>query len=153
TDGTTTNSVSNLFWSTDNDAIATVSSSGLVTGVGPGTATITAASGSVSGTATVTVSVGNITSIMIRTNPQGQSTVKAGDQLQFQALATTSGGQTNLDVTNSVQWNVQEGSATGCCSISSTGLLTTMSGITGPVTVTAQDRLSGTTGQLAITIQ
>lgn len=42
-------------WTSSNNAVATVSASGLVTGVGAGTATIAATSGSVSGTATVTV--------------------------------------------------------------------------------------------------
>jgi uncharacterized protein YjdB len=44
-----------ITWTTSAAAVATVSSSGVVTGVGPGTAIITAASGGVSGTATVTV--------------------------------------------------------------------------------------------------
>lgn len=42
-------------WSSSNDAVATVSDSGLVTAVASGTATVTAASGSAKGTATVTV--------------------------------------------------------------------------------------------------
>jgi hypothetical protein len=42
-------------WSTSNAAVATVSASGLVTGVAAGTATIRAASGSASGASTVTV--------------------------------------------------------------------------------------------------
>ena len=44
-------------WSTGNSGVATVSSSGLVTGVAAGTVTITAATGGKSGTATVTVTV------------------------------------------------------------------------------------------------
>lgn len=45
-----------VLWSSSNTAVATVSSSGLVTGVGNGSCTITATSGSVSATCTVTVS-------------------------------------------------------------------------------------------------
>ena len=44
-------------WSTSNTTIASVSNAGLVTGVGEGTATITATIGGVSGTASVTVTV------------------------------------------------------------------------------------------------
>jgi hypothetical protein len=44
-----------LAWSTSDPGIATVSSSGLVGGVGAGSATITATSGTVNGTASVTV--------------------------------------------------------------------------------------------------
>lgn len=43
-------------WSSSNTAVATVSSSGLVTGVGNGTATITASAGDMSATCTATVS-------------------------------------------------------------------------------------------------
>ena len=42
-------------WTSSSDAIATVSAAGLVTGVAPGTATITATSNGKTGTATVTV--------------------------------------------------------------------------------------------------
>ena len=42
-------------WESDDDAVATVDGSGLVKGVGEGTATITASSGSAQGTATITV--------------------------------------------------------------------------------------------------
>ena len=42
-------------WSSSSDAIATVSQAGVVTGVTPGTATITATSNGKTGTATVTV--------------------------------------------------------------------------------------------------
>jgi len=43
-------------WTSSSDAIATVSASGLVTGVAPGTATITATSNGKTGTATLTIS-------------------------------------------------------------------------------------------------
>jgi acid phosphatase type 7 len=46
---------SSFTWSTSNAAVATVSASGLVTGVAAGTATIRASSGGVIGTSTVTV--------------------------------------------------------------------------------------------------
>ena len=45
----------NITWTTSNSAVATVNSSGVVTGVAAGTATITAASGNFSGSCTVTV--------------------------------------------------------------------------------------------------
>jgi len=53
--GGTTVSGATVTWSTSSTAIATVSSGGLVTSVGDGTATITATSGSINGTATATV--------------------------------------------------------------------------------------------------
>lgn len=45
----------NLVWNSGNPSVATVSASGLVTGVSDGTATITATAGSIVGSATVTV--------------------------------------------------------------------------------------------------
>ena len=45
-------------WSSSNNAVATVSSAGLATGVGEGAATITASSEGVSGTAQLTVELG-----------------------------------------------------------------------------------------------
>src|SRR5207302_1238836 len=44
-----------IAWSSDNTTVATVSTSGLVTGKGAGSATITAATGGKSGTSTITV--------------------------------------------------------------------------------------------------
>lgn len=48
-------SASSFTWSTSNAAVATVTTSGLVTGVAAGTATIRATAGSVSGSSTITV--------------------------------------------------------------------------------------------------
>jgi hypothetical protein len=48
-------STSSFTWSTSNAAVATVTTSGLVTGVAAGTATIRATAGSVSGSSTITV--------------------------------------------------------------------------------------------------
>jgi hypothetical protein len=48
-------STSTFTWSTSNAAVATVTTSGLVTGVAAGTATIRATAGSVSGSSTITV--------------------------------------------------------------------------------------------------
>ncbi|MBO0912455.1 MAG: Ig-like domain-containing protein [Acidobacteria bacterium] len=154
TDGTTSSSVKNLFWQSSDSTVATVSSTGLVTGVGQGQATITAASGSVSGTATVTVTLGNITSITVKAiNPAGTTMVMAGNTVQFQALANTAGGQTNVDVTATVTWAVQAGNITGASITQGTGggvLSTTSSGGTGPITVTATE--NGITAQYNIAI-
>lgn len=56
-DGSGTVAGGTVAWTTSNAAVATVSSTGLVTAVGAGSATITATAGSVSGTAAVTVRV------------------------------------------------------------------------------------------------
>src|SRR5580700_4498644 len=60
-----TKSLSNVQWSSDTESVATISSAGLVTGVSPGAATITGASGTVSGTAAITVALQNVTGITV----------------------------------------------------------------------------------------
>jgi len=55
TDSSTQNLTTSATWSSSPTAVATISTGGLATGVGAGSATITAASGPVSGTATLTV--------------------------------------------------------------------------------------------------
>ena len=54
--GSTMSGTITFTWSSDDETVATVSSTGLVTAVAGGTATITATTGSVNGTATATVS-------------------------------------------------------------------------------------------------
>ncbi len=64
-DGTTQDLTNKAFWSTSDSTIASITTTGLVTGVSPGTATITAASGTVSGSTTITIALANITSIAV----------------------------------------------------------------------------------------
>lgn len=61
TDGSTANITSSVTWSSSNPAIATVSSTGLASGAGGGTAIITASSGTVSATTNLTVVLVNPT--------------------------------------------------------------------------------------------
>jgi hypothetical protein len=98
-----TQSLGSVFWSSSETGVATISSSGLVTGVSPGTATITGASGTVSGTATVTVALSNVTGITI--SPTTRSAQANGGTANFTALATISGGAP-VDVTATVTWSV-----------------------------------------------
>lgn len=98
-----TQSLSNVFWSSSETDVATISSSGLVTGVSPGTSTITGASGTVSGTATVTVALSNVTGITI--SPTTRSAQANGGTADFTASATISGGSP-VDVTATVTWSV-----------------------------------------------
>src|SRR5208337_104613 len=97
----------NVGWSSSNDAVATITNGGLVTGVAVGTATMTASAQGVSGTATVTVTVQNLTTISITTtqgstNPPSTATITGvPNTLQFYAYANLSASQ---DITNSVTW-------------------------------------------------
>jgi Bacterial Ig-like domain (group 2)/Divergent InlB B-repeat domain len=107
---------SSASWSSTVPAVATVSSSGLVTAVGAGTTTITASataySGHVSSSAGITVTAssggtnggsgGNILSLTII--PSGIVFGSLTQSGQFLAIGTFSAAPTVRDLTNSVKW-------------------------------------------------
>jgi uncharacterized protein YjdB len=75
-------------WSSDNSSIATVDARGVVTGVGPGTATISATSGTASGTTKVLVVKSNLRSLKVGI---GAPSARTGDVIYF----TANGDPTN----------------------------------------------------------
>ena len=88
TKGTTTSS--NATWSSSNTGRATVSSSGVVTGVAAGSVTITAKSGNVSGTATLTIVHGSPNSVTI----SGGSSIVEGSSATYSATVKDVKGHT-----------------------------------------------------------
>ncbi len=106
----TTQTLTNVFWSSDATSVATVSTTGLVTGVSTGTATITGASGTQTGTATITVALNNVTGITI--SPTTNHATLNGGTAQFTAKATLSGGAP-VDVTATATWTVLSTSGGG----------------------------------------
>jgi uncharacterized protein YjdB len=76
-------------WSSSNDLVATVSSSGVVTGLAAGTATITATSESRTGTATVTITPGPASIVTVAPAP---TSVKNGLNVQLTATAKDANG-------------------------------------------------------------
>ena len=127
-------------WSTSNSAIATVSNSGVVTGVAVGSATITARSGTASGTATITVSQPPIHHITVTPpNPR----IKEDQTIQLTATA--------YDASNNVITGVQfswSSSNTNRATVSSTGLVRALND--GNVTISAS--AGGTTGSTTVRI-
>src|SRR5215831_15066198 len=103
-DGSTQNLTASVSWTSSSNAIATVSSSGLVTGVAVGSATITAVQaggfGVVSATTTVTVTNAVLTSITIT---PANSSIAAGTSEQLKATGNFSDGTTQ-DLTAFVTW-------------------------------------------------
>jgi hypothetical protein len=75
-------------WTSDNPQIATVEAGGIVTGVGPGRATITATSGSASATTSISVVKGNVRSLKVAASA---ATARTGDVVHF----TAKGNPTN----------------------------------------------------------
>jgi uncharacterized protein YjdB len=125
-------------WTSNAPAIATVSATGLATGVSAGTATITASMvGATSATATVTVTgSGGVTAnsdvVKLTVIPGSQSVASPTQTSQFLAVGTTSSGAT-LDLTHQVAWN---SSAVQIATIgASSGLATGVS--QGSTTITA----------------
>ncbi len=145
-DGTTQDLTSKAFWSTSDSTIASINTTGLVTGVSPGQATITAASGTVSGSTTITIALANITSIAVTPT---SSTKTEGSTQQYKAVATLAGGTTQ-DITSSVTWATSNPSAG---TIDSSGLFTTVTTGIPPDQTTTITATSGLiTGQATLTV-
>ena len=115
-----------ITWSSSNQPVATVSSSGVVTGVAQGTATITATSEGVSSTADLTVSPLEPDTVIV--SPASVS-IQPRQTAQLSANVRNAQGQT---MTTTISWSSGDPSL---ASVSGTGLVTGLS--TGTTTVTA----------------
>jgi Bacterial Ig-like domain (group 2) len=143
--------LSNVYWSSSSPNIATISNSGLVTGMEPGQTTITGAKETVTGTTTITVSVGGLTSIRVTTQ-DGLTSIAYGQTEQFVATGTANGEQ--IDITDSVTWSTSPSSISSVSIASSFGLLTTTSGPSTAVQfqVVATDPTTGISGRMNFTV-
>jgi uncharacterized protein YjdB len=114
-------------WSTSNSGVASVSSAGVVTGVGVGTASIIATAGSKTGQVTVTVSPPPVASVRITPST---ATVTIGATTQLSAATLDASGATLSGRT--VTWTTSDGTK---ATVSQAGVVT---GITaGTVTISA----------------
>ena len=127
-------------WSSSNNTVATVSSTGLVTAKRAGSATITAAAGGATGSSNVDVSAGNVSSVSV--TPASNSVV-SGETQQLTAKLTDGGG--SIISGQAVTWS---SSNSGVVSVSSNGLAT--AGKTGSATVTAT--ASGKSGSATFSV-
>jgi uncharacterized protein YjdB len=139
-DGSTKDVTASASWSSSSASVASVSTGGLVTAVGAGTASISATISSVSTSASLTV-----TPILksITTAPSAPS-ISVGATQQFSATAGYSDGSTK-DVSGTVAW---ASSSTTVATVSATGLATAVA--TGATTITAT--LSGLSGSSSLTV-
>ena len=126
-------------WTSSDNAVATVSATGVVTGVSTGSATISASSEGQTGTATVTVGVVPVASVMVSPT---QSNVAAGQTTQLTATPMDASNQVLTGRT--VTWS---SASPGVASVSGTGQVTgvsigsavisaTIDGVVGSATVT-----------------
>ena len=134
-------------WTSSNDAVATVSDIGLVTGVAAGTATITAAvddavGGNTSDAATITVTAGAVpvASVTVTPNP---ASVQVGGTVQLTATPENANGTPLPD--RPVSWST---SAAAVATVSSSGLVTGLA--PGSATITATSE--GTSGTSAVSV-
>lgn len=129
-----------LTWSTDAAAVATVTSEGVVTAVGPGSANITASIDGKSASASINVTPRPVSAVILS---PGQVTIFPGQSLQLSAIVTDDRGQvlSGKSVTYATS-NLQ------VASVSSAGLVTGISA--GIVTITATSE--GASGTASITV-
>jgi len=129
-----------ISWSSSDNTIATVNSSGLVTGVAAGSVTITATSEGKSGTASVTVTGPPVASVTV-TPPS--ASVQAGQTVQLTATLKDANG--NILTGRVVTWSSNN---TSVANVNSSGLVT--ANTAGSATITATSE--GKTGTSAITV-
>jgi Bacterial Ig-like domain (group 2) len=130
---TTGDITTKVSWSTSPTSVATISSTGLLTGVSLGTATVKAQSGSVFANTGVTVTTKQVASVTIAPLTQTLSLSLGPTTVQFTAMATYKDGSMG-DVTATSTWTSNPSSV---ASISSTGLATAVA--IGTSTVTANN--------------
>ncbi len=133
-DGTSFDITTQATWSSSNDSIATVENTGVVTGMGPGTATITATSGDISGTTTIMATSATLTSISLSPASARIPSTPAGITQQFTATGSFSDG-TSLDISTQVIWS---SSNIAVATITSGGLATSLAGGISTITATYQ---------------
>src|SRR6266480_953937 len=127
-------------WSSNNTSVATVSSSGLVSGVTPGSATITATSEGKSGTSAITVTQVPVATVSV--SPPTAS-IQQGQTVQLTATLKDANG--NPLSGRTVTWS---SSNTSVATVSSSGLV---SGVTpGSATITATSE--GKSGTASVTV-
>lgn len=127
-------------WSSSNVTVATVSATGVVTGIAPGAVTITATSEGVSGTAALTIVPSAIASVAVA---PASASVKVGDKVTLTATVRDASGAVVTD--RPVTW---VSSNTSVATVSETGSVT--ANAVGSATISAM--AGGKTGSATLTV-
>jgi len=135
-----------ITWQSNNTGVATVSSSGLVTAVLPGAATITATSGAVSGTAHVTVSLVPVRRVTVTPDALSFTQGDPGTQLAVALLDSIGGtlSPTGHPITFA-------SNNTGVASVNGTGFVTPGGPGSAVITVTVTGTGISTTATVSVT--
>lgn len=131
-----------FLWSSSNSAVATVSSTGIVTALAPGNATITATVDGVSGVASVTAAAVPVAALTI-SPPSGSVTVGQGVQLR----ATPVDAAGNVLSGRAIAWS---SSSSSIATVSSTGLVVGLAA--GQSTITASTEGINATAAVTVTL-
>ena len=131
-----------VFWQSSNDAVARVTSTGLVSGVAAGTATITATSEGKSGTATITVAAPGPVTTRVDVSPASAGLAVGGTQ---QLTATPRDAAGNARTGRTVAWTSSDATV---AAVNGSGLVTAVNPGTATITATAD----GVSGTAAITV-
>ena len=121
-------------WKSSNVQGATVNVSGLVTAVGNGTATITAATGTVTGTVQVSVEIPAVPTAITIAPSEPDTLTAVGQTLRLVATVKDQHGETMTGV--SISW---ESSDSQMATVSATGLVTSVANGTAKITATTGD--------------
>jgi hypothetical protein len=155
TNGSTQNLTGSVSWRSGNAAVATISASGLATGVAAGTTAITAISGSITGSTNLTVgSAPTLVSIAI--TPVSLNVALNASQ-QFTATGTYSDGSTQVLSGSALSWTVGgvAGGNSVVGTISGSGLYMAPTTLPSPaqVTLTATSTVTpGVSGSTTLTL-
>ena len=140
-DGSVADVSATAIWNVATQAVATINSSGLATGVASGSSVITASFSGISGTATFTVQNPTLTSVSV--SPVSASIWVSASQ-QFAATGKYSDGST-ADVSGTASWTI---ATQAVASVTSNGLATAAA--SGSTAVTAS--LSGVSGTSTLSV-
>jgi uncharacterized protein YjdB len=126
-------------WTTSNPGVATVSSTGMVSAVAAGNATISAAASGVIGSMSVTTLSPAVAAVIVNVN----SSLQVGGTTQASALAKDAGGNTLTGKTF-----VWSSNATSVATVSASGLVSGLSAGTAQIRATAD----GVAGSATVTV-
>ncbi len=129
-----------IAWASSAPGVATVSGTGLVTGVAAGSATITATSEGQSGTATVTVTTVPVASVTVS---PATASIQVGQTVQLTATPRDASG--NPLSGRAIAW---ASSAPGVATVSGTGLVTGVAAGSATITATSE----GQSGTATVTV-